>query len=187
MTHLSLNRYSQYLIAGLLSIGIAACSSDISDLQKFVHDAKTNQKPKLQPLPVIKPYETFRYTAGHLKDPFEPTIIRQAKVVSKVRGKGKGGPKPIEGRAREVLESYPLDSLRMVGSLTQSDTIWALVQSNDGTIHRLKTGNYIGQNHGKIIAITEDKIQLTEIVPDGLGDWMERPATLGQSGNGTGK
>jgi len=168
--------YQTLLIASIATISLSACSSDISELHKFVQDAKTKQRPKIQPLPEIKPYETFTYTAGHLKDPFEPTVVQQSKTV-KASGKGKG-PKPVEGRARELLETFPLDALRMVGTLKQSQTLWALLATNDGTIHRIKTGNYIGQNHGKIIKITEDKIHLAEIVPDGLGDWMERPASL---------
>ncbi|NOY65960.1 MAG: pilus assembly protein PilP [Gammaproteobacteria bacterium] len=169
-------QYHAALLSSIVAISLGACSSDISPLHKFVQDAKTKQRPKLQPLPEIKPYETFSYTAGHLKDPFEPAVIQQSKTV-KIIGKGKG-PKPVEGRARELLETFPLDALRMVGTLKQKQTLWALIRTNDGTVHRIKTGNYIGQNHGKIIKITEDKIHLSEIVPDGLGDWMERPASV---------
>jgi len=174
-----LHRHTLIVIPFIAMAFISGCSSDISELHKFVQAEKTKQRPKLPPLPEIKPYETFSYTAGHLKDPFEPTIIQQSKTVT-ASGKGKG-PKPIVGRARELLESFPLDALRMVGTLEQSKTLWALLKTNDGTIHRIKTGNYIGQNHGKIIKITESKILLSEIVPDGLGDWMERPASVAMS------
>lgn len=171
-----LHQYKSVFITFIVITFISACSTDISELHKFVQDAKTKQRPKLQPLPAIKPYETFSYSAGNLKDPFEPTIVQRAKTVT-ASGKGKG-PKPIVGRARELLESFPLDALRMVGILEQNKTLWALIKTNDGTIHRIKTGNYIGQNHGKIVKITEDKLFLEEIVPDGLGDWMERPASI---------
>ena len=170
------SRRLQLIMACTLSLGLGACSSDMSDLHDFVHKAKTTQKTTLPPLPTIKPYETFRYSAMHLRDPFETATVKQASKV-KVTGKGKG-PRPVEGRAREVLEAFPLDSLRMVGTLEQNDIRWALIQSNDGTIHRIKKGNYIGQNHGKITDITEEKISLVEIVPDGLGDYMERPASM---------
>jgi len=179
------HHFRSVILTSVALLGLGACSSDISDLRNFVQDAKTKQKPKLQPLPEIKPYETFTYSAGHLKDPFEPTIIQQAKTV-KSSSKGKG-PKPIEGRARELLESFPLDALRMVGTLELGNTLWALLKTNDGTVHRIKTGNYIGQNHGKIIKITESKIQLSEIVPDGLGDWMERPASLAMATDAKGR
>jgi len=176
-------RLNTGLVILLASVGLTACSSDISDLHQFVETAKTTQKPKVSPLPEIKPYETFSYSTSHLKDPFEPfAAARPAKTVQASSGKKSGGPKPIEGRPREALESFPLDVLRMVGILEQNSVVWALLKGGDGTIHRVRTGNYIGQNHGKIIKIAEDKISLVEIVPDGLGDWIERPASLALAG-----
>jgi len=171
------------LMAALVSLGLTACSTDMSDLREFVEKEKTSQKPKVAPLPEIKPYETFRYESSHLKDPFEPFEVARPTATVKASGGKKGtGPKPIEGRPREALESFPLDVLRMVGVLEQNNVMWALLKGNDGTIHRVKTGNYIGQNHGKIINISEEKISLLEIVPDGLGDWIERPASLALAG-----
>jgi type IV pilus assembly protein PilP len=176
-------RNSNAVVALMLALGVSACSTDISDLRTFVDEAKKSQKAKVAPLPEIKPYETFRYAANHLRDPFEPFTPTQPTKTVKVGSKTGSGPKPIEGRAREALESYPLDVLRMVGILEQSNTMWALLKGSDGTIHRVQTGNYIGQNHGKILSISEDKISLTEIVPDGLGGWIERPASLALAGS----
>ena len=178
--NLPLARKTGLAVSLMLAIGIAGCSSDISDLHKFVHDAKTKQKPIVKPLPEIKPHETFRYSAGHLKDPFQPAVAKKSATVT-ATGSGKG-PKPLEGRAREALEVFPLDALRMVGVLEQQTVRWSLIRTNDGTIHRVKAGNYIGLNHGKIITISEDKLNLMEIVPDGLGDWIERPASLRLAG-----
>jgi len=153
--------YKNHLLIISVCFGAAACSSDMTDLQEFVHKSKTEQRPKLPPLPEIKPHEVFRYSASHLRDPFEAAKVRAEQTVRATSKKSKG-PKPIEGRPRELLESFPLDSLRMVGTLKQTSTMWALIRSNDGTIHRIKTGNYIGQNHGKIIDISEE--QESEIV-----------------------
>ncbi len=180
----TLGKKNDALLALILAMGLSACSTDMSDLHTFVETAKKASKGKVEPLPEIKPYETFRYAANHLRDPFEPfSPVQQAKAVKVGSKKSSGGPRPIEGRAREALESYPLDVLRMVGVLEQSNTIWALLKGNDGTIHRVKTGNFIGQNHGKILSISENKISLTEIVPDGLGGWIERPASLALAGS----
>ena len=178
--NLPLVRKTCLTISLSLALGLSGCSSDISDLTTFVHNAKTKQKAKIKPLPEIKPHETFRYSAGHLKDPFQASV---AKKSTTVRSSGKGsGPKPLEGRAREALEAFPLDALRMVGTLEQQKVRWSLIRTNDGTIHRVKAGNYIGLNHGKIITISDDKLELMEIVPDGLGDWIERPASLKLAG-----
>lgn len=88
------------------------------------------------------------------------------------------GVKPDFDRPRESLEEFPLDSLRMVGTLEQHESNWALINDTDGTIHRVQAGNYAGQNYGKITRVTEFEVELTEIIPDGIGGWMERPATI---------
>ncbi len=176
-------RKNNKIMAIMLAMGLSACSTDISDLRTFVEETKKSQKAKINPLPEIKPYETFRYAANHLRDPFEPFAPAQPARTVKVGGKKGTGPKPIEGRPREALEAFPLDVLRMVGILEQSNIMWALLKGSDGTIHRVKAGNYVGQNHGKITGISEDKISLTEIIPDGLGGWIERPASLALAGS----
>lgn len=172
---------NSWLVNILLAIGLTACSSDRSDLEAFVAEAKAVKSSRVSPLPEIKQHETFNYAATKLRNPFEPFAVQRPRPIGqKSSGAGKG-PKPIPGRPREALEAFPLDTLRMVGTLEQGPGAWALVKASDGTIHRVKPGNYLGQNHGKIITITENKIELTEIAPDGLGDWMERTATLALS------
>ena len=88
------------------------------------------------------------------------------------------GIKPDFDRPTEPLEEFPLDSLRMVGTLEQREDQWALINDTDGTIHRVQPGNYAGQNHGKIIRITDFEIELTEIIPDGIGGWVERQSSI---------
>lgn len=164
-----------------LALNLAACSSDRSELEAFVAEAKAVKSSRISPLPEIKQHETFNYEATSLRNPFEPFVVQRPRPIGqKSSGTGKG-PKPIPGRPREALESFPLDTLRMVGTLEQDPDSWALIRASDGTIHRVKPGNYLGQNHGKIITITENKVELMEIAPDGLGDWMERPATIALS------
>lgn len=173
-----IKKIKHFLAVGSACVVLAGCSNDISDLHNFVQEAKANRNVKLAPLPTIKPHETYRYVAAGRRNPFEPFLSTPiGPTTDAKKGKGKG-PHPIEGRPRELLESYPLDSLRMVGILEQKDTRWALIKTNEGTIHRVKKGNYLGQHHGKILDITDDKVILTEIVPDGLGDWIERPASM---------
>ncbi|MCK5091225.1 MAG: pilus assembly protein PilP [Gammaproteobacteria bacterium] len=164
-----------------LVFSLAACSSDMTDLTAFVEKAKATKSSHVAPLPEIKPHETFNYQATQLRNPFEPFAAKRPRPIGQKGGGTGKGPKPIPGRPREALEAFSLDTLRMVGTLEQGEGKWALVKASDGTIHRVTPGNYLGQNHGKIVIITEDKIELTEIAPDGLGDWMERPATMALS------
>lgn len=167
------------LLAAALCVTLTACSTDMTDLESFVQESKAVKKSPIAPLPEIKPHETFRYEAVHLRNPFEPFVLKRPEPIGTTSSST--GLHPVENRPREALEAFPLDSLRMVGILEQSSITWALIKATDGTIHRIKAGNYMGQNHGKISRIMETQIELMEIVPDGLGNWTERPASLALS------
>ena len=81
-------------------------------------------------------------------------------------------------RSREFLEQFPLDTMRMVGTLQLQGRNYGLVQGKDGLVHRVLPGSYMGQNEGRVTSITNTKIALIEIVPDGVGGYIERPAAL---------
>ncbi len=164
----------------LLAGSLTACGgSNTEDLQSYVDEVKKRQHPRIEPLPEFAPYETHLYQAAGDRDPFTAPVYSAPR--SKAAKAAGDGISPNFNRAREPLEAEPLDSLRMVGTLERNGNSWALVRMNDSTIHRVKPGNYIGQNHGKIISITESEMGVTEIVPDGLGGWMERQAALALS------
>ena len=91
-------------------------------------------------------------------------------------GPADGGTRPDETRSREFLDSFPLDTLRMVGTLQLGEINFGLVQTSDGLIHRVIPGNYMGQNDGRIIAISDSEIELIEIISDGIGGYLEREA-----------
>lgn len=156
---------------------LAGCSNDpTTDLEAYTEEVKSRQKSAIEPLPEFEPFDSYAYAAGELRDPFTPPVFTHAPAsVAQASG---SGIKPDFDRPTEPLEEFPLDSLRMVGTLEQHDESWALILDTDDTIHRVQSGNYIGQNHGKIIRVTEFEVELTEIVPDGLGGWMERPASI---------
>jgi type IV pilus assembly protein PilP len=154
---------------------LSACTSyDTSDLERFVEETRAAQKGRIDPLPQFKPFATYSYGSGALRDPFAPWQDESQKTrVTKAPGQGL---QPDFNRRKEPLEAYPLDSLRMVGTLSRDDGQWAIIRAPDGVVHRIKPGNYIGQNHGKVIDLAESRIELKEIVPDGLGGWQERQA-----------
>jgi len=157
-------------IAIAIAIGLAGCSSADSDLQQFIQQTQAQPGGHVDPLPEIKPYETFVYDDQGLRSPFVPS---QATGFNSVRRDTK--------RAREFLEQFSLDTLTMVGTIQIDGTMYALVQTKDGIVHRVTVGNYMGQNDGRITDISPSKIDLTEIVPDGLGGYMKRPAALALS------
>jgi len=156
---------------------LLACSGEnTTDLELYVQDVKARQKTSIEPLPEFEPYESFVYEASDLRDPFtEPTFSQPRAATMQASG---NGIKPDFNRPTEPLEEFPLDSLRMVGTLEQHEDTWALINDTAGTIHRVQAGNYMGQNHGKITRVTEFEIELTEIIPDGIGGWVERPASI---------
>jgi type IV pilus assembly protein PilP len=150
-------------------VSLAACSSADDELQRFIDDTKKEPGGRVEPLPEVKPYETFAYSAGELRSPFLPGGS----------GNSSAGLRPDSKRNREFLEQFSLDTLKMVGTLKLAGRMYGLVQTKDGLVHRVSDGNYMGQADGRITEITPAKILMTEIVPDGLGGYMERPAALG--------
>ena len=159
------------LIAGL---ALAGCTGDMDDLDQYINEVKARPGGRIDPLPEITPYEVFTYVADAegLRSPFVPDAPQAAAgVVS-------GGVQIDDTRSREFLEQFPLDTLRMVGTLIQGETSFGLIQTSDGLIHRVIPGNYLGQNDGRIVSIDESEIQLIEIISDGIGGYLERDAAV---------
>jgi type IV pilus assembly protein PilP len=156
--------------AVLAALTAAGCSGGQSDLQKWIEATKKKPGGRIQALPEVKPYETYTYSAAKLRSPFQPqgpgTLGGQASL------------RPSSRRNREFLEGFSLDTLKMVGTFKVGSSFYGLVQSKDGLVHKVQPGNYLGQNDGKVTEITGGKISLVEIIPDGLGGYIERPASL---------
>lgn len=152
---------------------LAGCGEHrMDDLKRFIDNAHKDRKPRVDPLPRVKPHETFAYTASQLTDPFfKGNLERSQPSHSK-------GNAPDLHRRKEPLEQYPLDSLRMVGTLSRGPTSWAVIRAPDGTIHRAQQGNYMGQNFGQIMEVTTNKVFLVELVPGGNESWVERETNI---------
>lgn len=160
------------ILFGALPVMLTACTrSDYSDLDTFIRESGEGLEGKVDALPKVKHHESFVYHAFDLSSPFAPRKNDEVRNVP-------DGIQPDLTRRKEVLESYPLESLAMVGSLQQNDMIYALIKSPEGTLHRVKTGNYLGQNFGKISHISESEVKLQEIVQDGVNEWVERTSAL---------
>lgn len=154
---------------------LSACSSGMSDLEQYVTEVKSRKTRQIEPIPQIKQYEAFAYVGQDRRNPFvraEPQKDPNAPG-STIR--------PDPNRNPEPLEEFPLDGLRMLGTINKEKSIFALVKAPDNVVHRVTLGNHMGQNYGKITAITDSSIDLVEIIPDGFGGFMERPANLALS------
>jgi type IV pilus assembly protein PilP len=159
-----------------LSLGLAACGSDMDELDQYINEIKARPGGRIDPLPEITPYEGFTYVADKqgLRSPFVPDTPQAT-------GPAAGGTRPDPDRSREYLESFPLDTLGMVGTLYIGESMYGLVQTADGLIHRVVPGNYMGQNDGRITEVTESEIKLVEIISDGIGGYIERDAAISLS------
>lgn len=163
--------FAKGMAAVLLGLVVSGCGSDgLNDLRDFVKNAHADRKPNIKPIPEIKPQESYAYSAASLADPFTQINLKP------LARDGKSG--KDAGRRREPLEEYPLDALKMVGTLSRGNQSWAVIQAPDSTVHRVQVGSYIGQNTGKVIRITEAKVDVVEQVRGTLGEWQEREANL---------
>jgi type IV pilus assembly protein PilP len=158
----------------VLSMAAAGCAQDNDDLYRFIDETKSKHLGSVKPIPQFEPYRNFSYEASELRDPFESTFEAEAGG----QNASNSGIKRNDTRPREALETYPLDTLRMVGILVQNEQTWGLIKDPNNVVHRVQTGNYVGQNEGQIVAVSEQKLNVIEIIPDGLGGYIEREAAL---------
>ena len=160
----------------VLAAALTACGGGADDLRAYIDEVKARPGGRIPPLPDVVPAPTFSYEPGDRRSPFVPDTpqVRVSNNPSAVQG-------PDPSRPREFLEQFPLDTLRMVGTLQMNSGAFGLVQTSDGLVHRVTVGNHLGQNYGRITDISDAEIQLVEIIPDGLGGYLERPAAVGLS------
>lgn len=167
----------------IVCVPLAGCGGgSMADLRSYVAEIKTRPGTPIEDLPPIQPYVVYTYPcdgAIECVDPFEPFYLDPPRPTDDgTTAVSDNGISPNFDRNREELESYPLDALRMMGTLEKGEQFWAILRDPDTIIHRVQVGNFIGQNNGKITGISEDRIELLEIIPDGRGGWEERQAEL---------
>ena len=149
---------------------LTACGSGMSDLESYVAEVKARKSRNIEPIPQIAPYEPVEFVAEDRRDPFVPAAPD--------RDDASNALKPDINRNREALEEFPLDALQLLGTIQNGKQLYALIRAPDGVVHRITFGNHLGQNYGEVKRITDTQIDLVEIIPDGFGGFMERPASL---------
>lgn len=159
------------LLIPLFALLLAGCAQDeFADLKSFMAQAGQDGQHALEPLPQIQQIEEFHYLPGEYPDPFMPRSMKPSR--------GSGALQPDLNRQREFLESFPLDALRMVGTLEKGGQRYALIKTPDGSVNGVKKGNYLGQNYGLVVGIAESGIELREMVQDATGEWTESKAMM---------
>ena len=153
---------------------LAGCGTgDYSDIQSFMEEVRARPKGAIEPVPKFQPYEAFTYTASVMRSPFQPSV----KIDILSQQKGSGNIKPDETRIRQFLEGFNIEIFEMVGTLSNEQGLNALVRGAGG-VHRVKVGDYLGRNNGRVVSIKDSNIDVVEIVPDGEGGWLERPRSI---------
>lgn len=158
-----------------ISLILAGCfggQGGYQDIDAYMAEMRARPTGKIEPLPDFRLYEVFTYSASALRSPFEPplklALTNEAKT-NNIR--------PNPSRSKQFLEKFEVDSFSMVGSISNDDGLWGLVRGEDG-VHRVKVGDYLGKNHGRITYIDDEELRLVEIIPAGLSYWVERPRVL---------
>ncbi len=169
-----------YLRPAIISFSlltISACSQDVSDLQTFIAQTKSSHVGSVKPIPQFKPYDSFSYSAAELRDPFVANVDLDDDDTTKSSLLN-----PDSSRPRQPLEIFPLDTLSMVGTLEQNEQLWGLIKDPQNIVHRIQVGHYMGQSEGRIIEINDSAVHLVEIIPDGIGGYIERDASIAIGG-----
>ena len=148
-------------------------NTDYSDLNQYMKEMDERTPGRIEPLPTIETVAPFSYQVSNKRSPFEPPIL-----VKKVDRKS--GPKvtPDFNRVKHYLEGFTIGQLSMVGTLAREGTKFALVQDTEGSVTTVRSGDYMGADHGRILEVSDASIELIEIVPDGTGGWVERARTV---------
>jgi type IV pilus assembly protein PilP len=155
------------------AVGLSACGGANDDLRAYIDEIKARPGGRIEPLPQVQPAPTYVYEAGVRRSPFTPDAPQR-----RVSNDPNAVDGPDRNRPPEFLEQFPLDTLRMVGTLADRRASFGLVRGSNGLVHRVRVGEHMGQNYGRIVAISESEIQLVEIISDGLGGYLERPAAI---------
>ena len=163
----------------LFSISLTGCfgqNDKYADLQEIMRKADTQAGPPLEEIPQAQSFEEFDYQAHDKRSPFDQPKTFEAIV----RKQASSNIKPDFLRAKEVLENFPLDALTLKGTMARAEVggVTALVAASDGNIYQVFKGQYVGKNHGKIMQVSDQRIDIVEIISDNQGGWLERPATI---------
>jgi type IV pilus assembly protein PilP len=156
-----------------LALLIVGCQRGTEDLREWTDQVRQREPDPIEPIPPIRTPEVVSYEAMELRDPFQAARQAEEEEEEEVAGEG-GGLRPDPDRRKEYLEGFPLDTLDMVGTITIDGVQYALIQDNESVVHRVREGNYMGQNHGLVLNVQPSHVEVREIVQDGRGGWVER-------------
>ena len=159
----------------MMVVMLSACSESMEDLNKYITSVKERPADPIPPIPPVRTYTPYEYAGDIGRDPFRASLNEGS---DDERSSNKNGPRPDFERSKEYLERYELDTMSMVGTFRKEESFWALIRDPEGVVHRVPAGNFIGKNHGQVVAISDTQISLSELISDGAGGWLVREAAI---------
>ncbi len=169
------------MLACVLLLGACSSGSQYADIREFMTEVEKKPRGTIAPLPEFQSYQAFTYGASNQRSPFEPPAV----IVQKTKEQRRNiDIKPPQDHVKQYLERFNITSLQMVGTLQRDDQIVALIQIQDEwVLNMVQVGDYMGTAWGKIESISDTRVDITEIVSDGVGGWLRRPKTIELKGN----
>jgi type IV pilus assembly protein PilP len=173
---MNISRSTRFFVCAALLAGVAGCGDGgIQEVKQWMEEVRRETKVSIPKIAEPKKFTPFIYGGKDSVDPFNPVKLEVA--FAKLQSKSNNALAPDPDRRREPLESYPLDTITMVGTLQKPGLSYALLQV-DKTVFQAKVGNYLGQNFGMITQISETEVDIKEVIQDASGEWVERKAKL---------
>jgi len=171
---MNLFRHCLILLAGAALL--AGCSgSDVAEVKSWMADVDKNSHVNVKPLAEPKTFIPFAYSVREQTDPFDPNKLLAE--LARAAAQGNNPLRPDDKRRREFLETFPIDTMKMVGTITKGGVAYGLVQI-DRAVYQVKAGQWIGQNFGKVTGVADTAITIKETVQDAGGEWVERMSKL---------
>ena len=181
--NISDTRPVRLLVFGLVSaLGLTACGGSMNDLQQYIAEVKARPATPIEPIPPVKTYAPYAYDGLSGRDPFRSSSSEGREVAQDGTNANPAGPRPDFDRPKEYLERFELDTLTMVGTFARDGNFWGLVRDPDGVVHRVSSEDFMGKNHGQIVSIEDTEIELSELITDGSGGWLQREASIALEG-----
>jgi type IV pilus assembly protein PilP len=163
------------IIALIIAVSLNACSEPMDDLDKYITSINDRPATPIPPIPPVKTYTPYEYDGLSARNPFKASLSESS---DDQRTANKSGPRPDFDRPKEYLERYELDTMSMVGTFRKDEAFWALIRDPEGQVHRVPVGEYLGRNHGHVIAVSDTQIEMSELISDGAGGWLVREASI---------